>query len=332
MAMKKIFTFLFLTCSVLLLKGQDPEFTQFYANPLYLNPALAGIAKGPRMIVNYRNQWPSINTANFITYSASYDQHFDKIGGGIGFQVMYDQAGDGELNSTSASFAYSYHLNVNPNFAIKASIQAGVQQKVLDFSKLTFGDQLDARRGLVSQYSAENIDQTGISKMPPFADFSAGFVAFTNKFYGGAVVNHINKPKMSWLDDPKSILDRKLTMHVGMMIPLENVRRPDKFFSPNILFQKQGDFMQVNFGGYYIKDYFISGIWFRQTTSNYDALIFLVGFRRDQVKIGYSYDLTLSEARLGAIGSHELSITLELESRTRQHTSQKWRKLECPDL
>ncbi|WP_343789462.1 type IX secretion system membrane protein PorP/SprF, partial [Wandonia haliotis] len=52
-------------------KAQDPIFTQFYANPLYLNPALAGTHGCPRFALNYRNQWPAIS-GNFVTYSASY--------------------------------------------------------------------------------------------------------------------------------------------------------------------------------------------------------------------------------------------------------------------
>ena len=55
--------------------AQDPEFTQFYANPLYLNPAFAGTARCPRVNLNYRNQWPGIS-GTYVTYSASYDQHF----------------------------------------------------------------------------------------------------------------------------------------------------------------------------------------------------------------------------------------------------------------
>ena len=43
--------------------AQAPQFSQFYTNPLYQNPALAGDAGTPRLIVNYRNQWPSVGTA-----------------------------------------------------------------------------------------------------------------------------------------------------------------------------------------------------------------------------------------------------------------------------
>ena len=71
--------------------AQDPEFTQFYANPLYLNPAFAGTARCPRLVMNYRNQWPSLS-GTFVTTSASYDQHVPTIQGGLGLIVLNDRA------------------------------------------------------------------------------------------------------------------------------------------------------------------------------------------------------------------------------------------------
>ncbi len=316
--------------SLTTLKAQDPEFTQFYANPLYLNPAFAGTAKCPRLITNYRNQWPSIQS-NFITYAASYDQHFDGIGGGIGLQVLYDRAGEGELSTYMGSFTYSYHLNVSPKFTIKAGLQAAIQEKTIDFSKLTFGDQIHPRQGVVYA-TQEVLPGPGFYKMNPFLDFSAGIMGFTKQFYAGVAVNHINKPTQTWLDDPKSVLQRKYTTHVGMMIPLENVRFPKRFFSPNILFQMQGNFLQFNVGGYYVNDYFIAGVWFRQTSSNYDALMALIGIKKGIVKIGYSYDITFSQARFGARGSHEISMSFELPCPEKRTPTSKWRRLDCPDF
>ncbi|MDP6908597.1 MAG: type IX secretion system membrane protein PorP/SprF, partial [Flavobacteriales bacterium] len=63
--------------------AQDPQFTQFYANPLYLNPAFAGSKRCPRVIMNYRNQWPAIS-GTFVTYSASFDMDINALHGGLG--------------------------------------------------------------------------------------------------------------------------------------------------------------------------------------------------------------------------------------------------------
>ena len=72
--------------------AQDPTFTQFYANPLYLNPAFAGSHGCPRFALNYRNEWPNLS-GNYVTYSASYDQYFKNISGGFGVLALHDQQG-----------------------------------------------------------------------------------------------------------------------------------------------------------------------------------------------------------------------------------------------
>ena len=66
--------------------AQDPMFTQFYSNPIYLNPAFSGSNKCPRIVSNYRNQWPGFS-GDFITTSVSYDQYIDAIKGGLGVML-----------------------------------------------------------------------------------------------------------------------------------------------------------------------------------------------------------------------------------------------------
>src|SRR5438105_4751991 len=128
--------------------AQDPEFTQFYANPLYLNPAFAGSARCPRLNLNYRNQWPAL-TGTFVTYSASYDQYFEGISGGLGLLVLNDKAGEGTLTSSYSSLIYAYQLNITREFSIRTGLQATYAQKTLDVDKLTFGDQIDPRYGFI---------------------------------------------------------------------------------------------------------------------------------------------------------------------------------------
>lgn len=325
--MMRFITLLLLCCTFYGVEAQDPEFTQFYANKLYLNPAFAGTNGGPRFSLNYRNQWPSVQ-GNFVTYSASYDQHFDAIGGGVGFQVVHDRAGEGNLKTTSPRAMYSYHLNVSRDFAIKAALQAAYYQKRLG-TDFKFGDQIDPEKGFVLP-TDEPIAQKGTQTVS-FADFSTGFMAFTDQFYGGFAVHHLAEPNVSFYDNPDSKLPRKYTAHVGMMLPLSNTRNPQRYISPNILYQNQGPFQQFNFGAYYKQKAFVIGAYFRQTGANSDAFQGLIGLHQNKYKIGYSYDITVSDARTAARGSHEISLNIELEASDRRQVK-KWRSLNCPDF
>src|SRR5580704_9415234 len=126
--------------------AQDAQFTQFYANPLYLNPAFAGSVRCPRICVNFRDEWPAI-PGNFVTYSASFDRYVDALAGGIGLLVEQDKAGSGVVTTNNISAIYAYQLNISLSFAINAGFQATYHQKTIDPSKLSFGDMIDPVRG-----------------------------------------------------------------------------------------------------------------------------------------------------------------------------------------
>ncbi|MEA3497362.1 MAG: type IX secretion system membrane protein PorP/SprF [Bacteroidota bacterium] len=328
--MKKLLLFSVILTFLIEARAQDPQFTQFYANPIYLNPAFAGTSGGPRFAMNYRNQWPSIG-ASFVTYTASYDQHFDVIGGGIGFQALYDQAGDGELSTTKANFMYSYHLRVSKKFSIKAGLQASITKKSLDFNKLLWRDQIDNRLGFIYNTQEPLPNTNGKTEIEPFTDFSAGILGFTKKFYAGFAVHHINEPEQSFLGNPGSTLPMKMTGHIGMLIPMDKEREHKSFFSPNILYQKQDHFMQLNVGAYYINKFFITGVWYRQTSVNSDAVMALIGVKKDQLKFGYSYDITISDVNKASLGSHEISLIVEMKVYKRP-PPKHWQRLDCPDF
>ena len=85
--------------------AQDPELSQYYAAPVYTNPAMAGTAvcnygAAGRVALNYRNQWPGL-PGTFRSFAASWDQHIPSIGGGLGAMVFTDIAGSGLLTTTT---------------------------------------------------------------------------------------------------------------------------------------------------------------------------------------------------------------------------------------
>jgi type IX secretion system PorP/SprF family membrane protein len=297
--------------------AQDPEFTQFYANPLYLNPAFAGTARCPRICLNYRNEWPGIS-GTFVTYSASYDQHVDALFGGIGLLVTNDRAGQGTINTTNVSGMYSYQLNLTREFSIKLAGEATFMQKSVDWSKLNFGDMIDPRRGFVY----------GTNEVPGAAsksnvDFSAGMLGFSKRYFFGAAVNHLTEPDEGLLGPSK--LPMKITAHAGAVIPLDGNRNPLVYLSPNILYQKQQDFQQLNLGLYLVKGPIVGGLWYR----NRDSFVLLLGLQKDKFKAGYSYDVTVSKLTNTTAGSHEISFQLQFECKPKK---KKFRTVSCPSF
>lgn len=301
--------------------AQDPIFTQFYANPLYLNPAFAGTDYCPRVSLNYRNQWPGIS-GSFVTTSASYDQHVDALNGGVGLLVMDDRAGEGTLSSTTVSGIYSYEIPVTRKFSMRAGIQATWAQESLNWSKLTFGDQIHSRRGFI--YNTQEVQRDQAAN---YVDFSAGLVGYSEKFFGGISVNHLTEPNES-VAQGDSPLPRKYTLHGGLNIPLRsgNVKAPKTFISPNIIYQHQGGAEQLNLGMYVSRGPLIAGLWYRYD----ESIVALLGFQTGIMKFGYSYDITTSELSTATSkGSHEISLGFQFNCKPR---SRRFRTISCPSF
>src|SRR4051812_20306437 len=94
---------LLLSCTV---RAQDPQYSQFYAAPMYLNPAFAGTTDDSRAMFNHRIQWPKLD-ATFITSSFAFDHYFDRYNSGVGFIVTTDRISASELRSTDVGLQYS---------------------------------------------------------------------------------------------------------------------------------------------------------------------------------------------------------------------------------
>jgi type IX secretion system PorP/SprF family membrane protein len=310
------------------LYAQDPHFSQFFANPVYTNPAFAGSSNHGRAVMNARNQWSSIS-GTFNTFNAAYDEHYDIINGGLGFMVTRDQAGVGLLTTTTVSAAYSYIIPVNKYLTLRASVQAGVVQKSLDFNNFTWGDQILRMQGIVKPTTGQQAPEPSIV----YPNFAAGFIAYTRQFYGGLAVHNLTEPNQGFYKTPPAPVYRRITAHAGLQIPLTPVSKNLKnntSISPNVLFMQQGQtFRELNLGMYYNKGVYVLGAYLRQTAANTDAFIMLLGLRKEKLRIGVSYDATLSKARSGAGGSYEVSVAIELRKRIPKRSV---RAIRCPEF
>ena len=312
--------------------AQDVGFSQFYANPLYLNPAFAGSKVAPRIALSYRAQWPGLVSA-FSTVSASYDQYINDMHGGIGAILLSDRQGDhGMLNTNMLAAMYSFRFQLHEDIFVNLALQAGVVNMNLNWDPniMRWPDQIDANCGWINLTSATPPDNR--SKFYP--DFAAGAMIYGPAWYAGFAAHHLNQPSQGFYAEDR--VPMKFTANAGGLINLSEERRRQSslglgtpVISPNFIYQYQGGFHYFNYGLCLDWMPFLVGAWFRHSTTNVDAFIFMVGAQHDHFKIGYSYDVTLSEMGNSTLGSHELTVGILLPVPEQKH---KIKAIRCPSF
>ncbi len=310
-----------LTCTLLLavlVKAQDPHFSQFFSSPLTLNPAFTGKFDGQwRIAANHRDQWPSIPKA-YVTTSASLDFGIlkNKIPAGdvfgIGISGLSDQSADAALKLNYGSLSMSYHkaLDEDGYNTIGAGFQATYTSAILDFTKLTFEDQL-TQNGFTGT-TAENLNNGSNQN---YFDVNAGLLYSgssngINNYYLGASVYHINKPSLSFIDKTWNLSSR-LTVHGGGSFPVGD----NLSVFTSAIFQLQnkatetviGGALSANVNGDDVNPTSVYlGSWYRFG----DALIPYIGIEINGLRIGASYDINTSslKAATASRGGSEFSL------------------------
>jgi len=302
--------------------GQDPAFSQFYANPLYMNPAMAGVEGPAKVSVGYRNQWPGA-TNPYVTYHASFEQYIEAIQGGVGVHIINDRQGGGVFNTLSLDAIYAYHLRVSNDLMVTGGFQASVGQRNMNPTDLVLPTDL---------IGAGTTTLVPYSKVYP--DFSVGFGGFYKNFFGGVAVHHLLEPYSSTSEDPNTRISRKYTVHVGALIPIYEKRLGTEVLqlSPNLVFFQQDIYQQLNYGLEVLYRGVVIGAWFRQDLLfSYGTAIFSAGYSNGQFRIRYSYDAKLSppDLYIPALGAHELSMVVLFENLKK---SKKHRAIKCPKI
>lgn len=316
--------------------AQDAEYSQYYAAPLYLNPAFTGTSMDHRFISNYRNQWPNI-ARGYVTYAFSYDYNLYHYNSGVGILATVDQAGTAGMKSSQLNFLYSYRLNISDKWVIASGLNFGYAVRSIDLNRLVFGDQL-----LFDSDARAPSDDPALFNLgnAHYFDFKAGALAYNKNFWIGFAASHLNKPNRSLLNQ-ESEIPVKTTVHGGVRIPL--YRGPFKrdrvsALSPSFVYKHQGRFDQLDVGVSFLYEPVMIGLWYRgipiqqnvRDNINQDALVLILGFQFEKLELGYSYDFTVSE--LGPIsgGTHEVSVKYKLAIQAHAKSKRKERYIPCP--
>ena len=317
--MKRFLSLLFVIISARATQAQDPHFSQFYASPLTLNPALTGRFDGNfRMAANYRNQWPTINNA-FTTGTASIDMpiltnrlpEYDTWG--VGIIGLVDQSGNKILrnNYVGISTAYSKALDEDGFHQLSVGFQGIFATKRLDVSLADFEDELTAVgfTGVTSEIFSNQ--QVNVN----YFDLNAGVLYNgstngENNFYAGLSLYHANRPRESFTGG-NYFLQQRLTFQAGGYMPVG----VDKTLHGSMIHQRQagasetvlGGALSMNMNGEVERPTEIyAGLWYRWN----DALIPYLGLEIANMRFGFTYDVNISSLRTASNtrGGAELSL------------------------
>ncbi|MEM6725119.1 MAG: PorP/SprF family type IX secretion system membrane protein [Bacteroidota bacterium] len=329
--MRKIYTLaLFLIGCWGAVQAQDPSFSQFYANKLYLNPAFAGSQPGLTLSMAYRSQWSYV-PGGFKTYSLGVDIQEPLLSSTFGFFAMQDQEGAGALKTLHSGFIYGYIIRASKNFNIHMAVKTSYNEKSVDWSKLTFTDQLDPVYGVIRPTTA-----VPIVERKQYVDFDAGLVARFSAKIGkletnnniGFAVHHLAEPDES-LQLLGTTVPRRYTFHAGSMLPINYWTSSDKrifYISPNIKFDYQNNIKVLTYGFYALSSPFYVGLFYQNQQpaidlNNTNALIVVAGLEGNLSKvstytIGYSFDANMTGLSTTARGVHELTFRMNFQAAT----------------
>ena len=339
MQARQFLCFIILTMILNNLAAQDPQFSQYYAAPMYLNPGLVGINQQGSFGINYRNQWPSID-ANFETYSFYIDNHFEDQYSSIGLIFTTDKEGIVGLESNTIGLQYAYQLELTRTWTFRPGVEVAYFTRDLNFDKLTFGDQFD-QNGLVNPVSAETLN-TGLKAK--FFDISFGGVFYTLDIWIGGAMHHVTEPNQS-LTNGEAKLPRRKSIHGGYRIALNSwsgggattTSSPERSVTPSFNYRSQGDFDQLDLGAFVTLEPLLLGAWYRgipirkvDGVKNSESIIFMLGIQQARTTIGYSFDYTISDLGIGTGGAHEISFTYTFSLADPKKPAKHIRDHRCP--
>jgi type IX secretion system PorP/SprF family membrane protein len=313
--MKKSTIFIALMLGFGSLFAQDRVFTQFYASPLTLNPALTGLFDGKyRVGAIYRDQWRGILNQPYQTFSFGADlrlepfkMNLNKDRLGVGLMFFRDKVNSLDFSTTQIAISGAYHKSLDPSTSqyLSGGFQIGLSQRNVNYENLTFQDQWNGENSF-SLDTRERLPENnfGYGDMSLGLNYTATFEPRTSVF-AGLSYHHFNRPNLAFFKGESyefSRLQSRISAQLALNFPVNKAHTV--FMSPRILGSLQGPHITFNAGTNFrvtIDKTFGTalhfGSWVRPVKNvngwNLDAVVLMTGIEYNKILFGLSYDLNL---------------------------------------
>lgn len=318
-------------------RAQDADFSQYYATPLSLNPALTGTFNGTyRVGIIYRDAWRIPSPVPLATYAFNGEYRF-RMGpekkksdyGSAGMKFFSDRTPLIEQNTNALSVSFAFHKSLSQfsNQYLSFGVETGIIQKNLNYENLFFEDQYNNINAFEGDTN-EDLQPNNFA----IADFGLGLnysneINKSHSLYLGATVKHLSNPNISFWrrndsSNPDLVTVNRLPLLIGVQASSKHKINYNFSIFPRIITQFQGPHFQVFTGstvrydlGTNNKSAIHGGLFVRASNSISGLGLAHVtpffGFEISEMLLGVSYDINLRDLATNAqgLGAFEISVS-----------------------
>lgn len=274
---------------------QRPVFSQYYFNPLAINPAFAGTQNEFNTSALYRNQWVNLDGApTTVTLTANSGIKNRPIG--LGMVMSMEKIG--VHSDFSLYFSYAYRITFEDG-ALSMGIQAGLTQLKSDFTQLTLNNINDPNLSGI------------INKLRP--NFGTGVFYERKNFYAGFSVPYLINSKFFSGGDVQFSDARSKRYYFLVVAKVFDINKRLQVKPETLIRFQEGAPLGIDLNLKFILDQRIGlGAFYRSG----DALITTFEFQlNDNLRLGYAYEWTLSNLNQYSRGTHEFMVNYRIRIR-----------------
>lgn len=307
-----------------LVSAQDPIFTQYFLVPESLNPSFTGLLETTSAGVIHRSQWTNLNYKIDTDY-AYFSTWSENNLSGIGVNFLNHRENFTGYNFLQANINYSYRVELNYEWYFRPGIEIGYGSKSFGFQNLILRDQINLSNETISPVS---IDPLQLNNRIHFINISTGLLFYTDNFWIGSAIKHLNRPNISIAEEGNIPLDMFYNISTGYEFNLSDIIETGFLpYETRMMvtgnFMDQGGYNRLDIGTSIIFSQLVIGATaalnpIKKTDQSHTltSINLFSGLQYEKFKIGFSYDINTSKiGRTGGVFELGLVYQFDVEAR-----------------
>lgn len=306
------------------INAQDPIFTQYFLMPESINPSFTGFLETTSAGVMHRSQWTSLQYKIDTNYAYG-STWIENSNSGIGVSFLNHRENYTGYNFLQANINYAYRIELNYEWYFRPGIEIGYGSKSFGFQNLILRDQINISTETINPIS---IDPLQLNNRIHFIDISTGLLFYTDNFWIGSAIKHLNRPNISIAEEGNIPLDMFYNISTGYEFNLSDIIETGFLpYETRMMvtgnFMDQGGYNRLDIGTSIIFSQLVIGATaalnpIKKTDQSHTltSINLFSGLQYEKFKIGFSYDINTSKiGRTGGVFELGLVYQFDVEAR-----------------